>query len=211
MANIAVGDLVQLSFRGLSFAQQIIMVRNYRMSVAPTATTTVFDFCSNLAVSLNVGGSNSAYRSAYLACLSSSYQLQEIRVQVIKPIRYVAVTAALAVNGTRGVANAASQAGTITMFTEKAGRDQQSSVHIGPIASADSIAGVIVPGLNGALADLRDHLFDTLSPGAGLGVLDPVIWHAGVPGPTISYDIIEDGTVRDTTRVMRRRTLGVGK
>lgn len=211
MANIQLNDIVQVSFRGLCFAQRILLVRNYRVSKLPTATTTVNDFSFDIANAFAVGGNLTAMTARYLACLSSAYAMRVIRAQVIKPNRYRSVEVAREAPGTSGPANTANICAVITLNSERAGRDQISNVHIGPIGTADSLAGDIAAGAKGNLSEFADDLRTTLSLGANLGEITPIIYHARVPGPVIAYDDIIDAVVQDTTRTMRRRTLGRGE
>lgn len=209
----AIGDIMQLSYRGTVAGQRIIMTRFYRCTAPSDPGNTYQDDMQGVIIEATKVAAGSISQT-YLACLPSSYTLNEVRAQIVKPVRYVTVgvfqTAKVGTN--TGSGNVTNLAGVITFRTGLAGRKQVSNVHIGPVPSDAPSAGVLEAAYRLVLDNLKGALLNILTPsGFDVGSWTPCIWHRKVPGPAISYDYIQSGVVQQTARTMSRRTVGRGE
>lgn len=214
---IGVNDVVAVTFRGTCFAQRIMFTRTYRCTEigAPIRTTVEeLNAIINSQSALVAAGGNDII-DAYLACMSTNYTLNVIRAQVISPVRSAYFDQATAqVGNGAGPSTTANIAGVITARGALAGRQFVSNSHIGPIPTEASAAGLLTNPFKlqmESLAFCMQLAFRTGIAPAG-NEYEPVIFHyRKPPRPPLAPDRIEDTTVQTTTRVMRRRTVGVGE
>lgn len=209
---VVVGDILQLSFRGTQAGQRIMMVRTYRCSIAAPNTTYTEDMGG--VVAKISAGALGGMRGRYLSLLPTAYTLNEIRAQVISPVRRVQYSVLqvgqLGTNG--GVGNVTNLAAVITMRTALAGRDQVANAHIGPIPSDISSAGSLDATYRLTMSDLKDIFLQVITPdGFDVASWTPCIYHSKAVLPAPRYNDIASAIVQTTTRTMRRRTVGRGE
>lgn len=215
MAGLFAGDIVQISLRGRIFGQRILLTRFYKVTVPSDAALTVEQELAGLLAGINAtipAGGNELV-SKYLTVMPNNYSLETIRAQLVWPNRSVLVEQIADQTGqSLGAATVSNTAVVITMRTAKAGRNQVSNVHIGPVDnevySAGFVTGPAKPSYN--LLGVRLAIPLT-SQNIGGCTTVPVIYHAGQELPQLISDDIRTHVLQDTIRVMRRRTVGLGE
>lgn len=100
-------------------------------------------------------------------------------------------------------------AAVLTIRTQKAGRNQVSNKHIGPLPSDGYDIGRVSPTLLTPLEILADNLRTALGTPDG-GIYQPVIYHKSGGGPGDNVDVLHSAVVQQQIRTMSRRTVGRG-
>lgn len=205
---LAPDDVVRISFRGFCFNQRIILDLTYLTTVGvpgqPTDTTL-------LSVLDAVQLAPTDIRTAYLACLPPQYELTEIRAQRVFPTRdaYVSFFPAAGTVGTNANnATVSNDAAAITRRTPLAGRNQVSTLKIGPAPDAVSVAGRLTNAYGTLLATLAGLTITTVVDAASTAQLAPVI--ANKDG-MVGARFLRSYRVGLFSRVNRRRTVGIGE
>lgn len=206
---IPINSIVELSFRGTLFNQTMLTVRHYQSSNNQSGVTVADDLNAFLDAVDN-GGPNDLV-TPYLNCCGPEYVLDEIRAQVVKTLRSVPRPRTVGAAGTFGsVITAQNVSGVITLTTSKAGRSQIGRVHM-PALPIEAYSGGNITGPYSTLLNtLGGELLRTVTVALGGGAYIPVLYHRTLPIPQAG-DLIETRTIQTTLRVMRRRTVGVGK
>lgn len=206
-----VNDVYQVLMVGRCLQQLIILTHYYRVVTFDVGVTDD-QIRDTLLTKVRAGaGGSDILESKYLDCMPSNYVLTYIQSQKVSVGRR---RAAQATRGTPGTvadsATTANLASTITLTTELAGRNQQATKHVGPLPNgSDQFEDGLINPLYGALLSaFRARLLTGVVDIPLSLQLAPCIYHK--PGPVFSTDVI-DGSIGDTVRVMRRRTVGVGK
>lgn len=201
------GDLIQLSWKGNCFGQRIMLIRNYRVSGTGGSTQPTGQTLAQIIDYMGPGGT-AGFTEQYLNCLANQYTLDEIRAQVVRPTRSAFAARSYGdVPGTGGATQISNSQGAITLRTANAGRNQVSTVKIGPLPAIYSNVGYISAVGRVQLLSMLDFLatsYNVTPPGITLA---PIIWHA----PGLTYDALIGGSVWDQSRVMVRRTVGRGE
>lgn len=201
-------QIVQIQWRGSCFGQRIRMDLNYVVTVGvpgqPTDVTllTILD-----AVQL----APTDIRTAYLACLPPQYNLDEITAQVVFPTRsaYVSFFPAAGTVGTNvNAASVSNDAAAITRRTMASGRNQVSTLKIGPAPDAVSVAGRLTPAYTALLASLAALTVTNVIDAASTAQMSPVIINKeGI----YNGRLLRSWRVGIFSRVNRRRTVGIGE
>lgn len=206
---VAVGDVFLLTMRGRCNLQRIITTLTYRIT-AWSGVSDEYNLALGMAQAFAATGLFNM-ETPYLGVMANNYTLDEIRAQKIRPVRYRYAT--VSIGNTGAFADNALSSNTsvdITMWAALAGRRYVTTKHIGPTPTAVGVYtdGLITNGYKVPMLTLRDKMLATWTS-AGLGVtMQPTIAHQ----PPLTGDtLIADGTVQDTVRVMRRRTVGLGE
>jgi hypothetical protein len=188
-------------------------VRTWRLVSGGTAAGNLNDYAQSFLGVITPAGSADKTTS-YLACLSSSYTLTQVRTQIISPVRgaYAFVDLGTPAPGARGVAGSANSDGSIEASTALAGRSQVASYKIGPISTTDQTAGLISAGLSAALSNYAATFTQTINITVGnISGWFPCIYHrAPKAGMPVSDDIIEASNFTEV-RVKNTRTLRRGE
>lgn len=134
----------------------------------------------------------------------------QTRVQIIRPARQVYLSLPFVATGARPVTSGlpANVNAVVTKRLATVGRGRSGSIHITGLNASDALDGRIQPGALALLQDIADHVADKYS---GIPAV-PDMW---VP---ISYSVSQPaapgevfaGIAEPQSRVMRRRTVGVG-
>lgn len=205
---LTVGDTVQISYSGRCFNQRILFTHNFRVSETTSSapateiTLDIAEFFSDAANPL---------REKYLACLPPQYTLDEVRAQVLYPLRLPYASVPLGVPGEgQDAAETTNLAACFTLHTALTGRDQIAVSHIGPISSVHAASGVWTASILGALIDLADECTNTYAITAALTTLVPVVLHKGANANPRYHDVV-GFRIQQTVRTMRRRTVGRGE
>lgn len=213
MAFTLLNDVYYVAFAGTYASQRILLTHHYQI----TAITPPVDYdvaAQVLATALRGGvGGGDLIETKYLACLPTTYELDFIRVQKVKPTRLVVKDTLRGVPGTHeDEANTGNLAGTITLRTDFAGREQVSTKHIGPIPTSDGVNqnGELSAPFKVKLQTLGTALLQSYSDLVTGITFTPVILHPTDIDPP-DTDVLKSGIVGSQTRVMRRRTLRFGE
>lgn len=205
MPSISVGDKILVSFRGTMCNSQIISTFWYQISTLGSNV----DYSANMsALRTSIAVAN-GLQAKFLACCPPEYVLLEMWLQRVDPTRYVSAKFSVVQDGTYGQhATTANLSAVITRRGDGANRKNLSSLHI-PYSNED-------PGItNGTVAATMLAAMDALTPlmvfslvGTAGSTFNPIIRN----GPAnIDSTIITQAFSQDTVRVMRRRTLRIGK
>lgn len=205
---LAPDDLVRISFRGSCFGQRILMDLTYLTTVGVPGQPTDETLLSVLnAVQL----APTDIRTAYLACLPPQYELNEIRAQRIFPVRdaYVSFFPVAGTVGTNANnATVSNDAAAITRRTALSGRDQVSTLKIGPAPDAVSVAGRLTAVYGGLLAALAALTITTVVDAVSTAQLAPVISNRT---HFVGARFLRSFRIGLFSRVNRRRTVGIGE
>lgn len=205
---VAAGDTIRLWFRGTCFGQRIIFDLSYRVTVGNAGLTTA-QVLNELNAQVIAGGGNDIAAN-YLLCLPATYTMNEIRSQVIKPVRsaFQSLNLVAIVGTNANPSTVACDSGALLRRTALAGRNQVSVLKYGPLPDASSAAGLLT---NAAKGQIAVSGIDTIKP-----LLLPVSTVQMVPtildklGNSTSRDLVSI-KVEDESRVMRRRVVGRGE
>jgi len=200
-------NIIQVTLRGLSMGQRILLVRTY-VNFGAFPAGTIDDNLQDIIDEVAAGG-NGDLQTPYLDALPPEFSLTEIRAQVISPIRsaYSSQLFVAAPGVWAGAATKPNGAAVITQRTAQAGRNQVANAHIGPLADNASVNGILTGAYKTALGALGSAMINEWGVGALPVTMVPVIFHRA----TTTYDDIENFAVNDYARVMRRRTVGLGE
>jgi len=205
--GLANGDKIRASIFSSIFGQRIILTRVYDFIGAGLPGQTVPEALFEAGKLLFDNGANDVL-DKYIACMPTNLSIDFWRMQVIKPTRSVLVDEVVAGTGGYGdVATTANTAGTITFRTDFAGRNQVSTVHVGPLPVNAFDNGALNNLYRTALAGLGDVLDQGIDGALFIGgILAPIILH-----PDGTKDNIFSHVVGTKVRTMRRRTVGYGE
>lgn len=206
---INAGDTLRLTFLGRCFGQRIMLDLSYVCTVGnATATPTLL----NELINNTAPGAPAATEigTSYLACLPPQYTLEQMRAQVIRPVRsaYTSVNFVATVGTNPNPATVAADSAAITRRTLLAGRKQVSVLKIGPAPDGASAAGLITAAYTGLLGTLAQRTITTL--------LMPISTAQYVPcilDPLGNFDgrNLVGFLIQTESRVMRRRVVGRGE
>jgi len=207
---IAVGDIVQIQARGFLHGQEVITSWWYR-NIVPGSTIDTIVVLDELIDYFNI--SNNPPYLAYVACLPSDWTAGEVTAQQITPVRSVLRSkTSVPVAGGRGAGTTPNVGSTVTKGTNLAGRSQIGSWHLPGVATADMVGGYLQPALMLALGTFASKSLNVLTLPVTFSQWEPILIHidpTGVTPPTGS--LLTRAVPQETVRIMRRRTVGVGK
>lgn len=207
------GDVVQVTFKGECFLQEIILNQTYRLLGSfPTVDSIETD---QQAIISQINGGAFDIKAAYLALLPPSYTLNSITCQRIWPTRTAYSIVAVGAPGASAFdATAANDALSVVLRTEfatvrksKLALGQQSVRKIGPIGDGCRTGGNLTAGTKLLALALGVKLLTsiTFTPNP---VCVPTIFHRN--NQTTKTSDLLTTYVPVTARVHRRRTVGVG-
>jgi len=200
------GDTMKLSFLGRCFGQQIVLDLTYKCTVGNPAIPSNAVNAEIVAHTSDVGAVD--LWTPYLACLPPSYALELVIAQKLWPVResYFPFSP-LGKVGTAGAATVPNDSSAITRRTALAGRSQVSVLKIGPNPTAAAVAGILTPAHIALLATLGAKTLTTLVlPITTLQFRPEILSGLGVS----TNRILENFLVGSTSRIMRRRSVGIG-
>lgn len=196
------GDVIEIIFRGRLLGQRIMTTYHYKYRGA-----TVTDGVQAMANILSDIEGGMLFETYSAAC-PTNYIVEFVSGQVIHPVRMFRQDHAIGTPGLRGTAITANVASVITRKTTVGTRKGRGNIHIPNTAlAADVTGGMISPGL-GAL--LESHAVEMLAniPDFDTGELFPILYNRSDPNASRE---LASCNVQATSRVMRRRTIGVGE
>lgn len=209
MPDIGTDAIVSAAWDGRLDGQQILLTHHYAItSITPGPTVDMSSLMTNLANGFDVLGEMS---NVYPSVLSQDVTDIHIQLQVVHPIRYT--YRRFSITNPAGLLPVASMppncAHAIVLTNDESGPRNRSVKHIGGTPTDGTQNGQITPAFLPILQALADTLVSgiTVTAGGQDVRLEPVCWHRAAPslGQLLKYS-----RVMPTTRVMRRRTVGLG-
>lgn len=215
MPGMPVGSVFAVQFRGKINEQQWITSFQYQVLVQSSAASPVADL--GAIVSTMNADATSLYNKFRL-CLPATTEVDFISAQQLHFARSVRIdlvpTSAV---GSRGDATTPNLSAVITKGTDSGDRGQVGSIHLPGVATEDQNDGVLILGLLAAMDVLGSTMLAGFNiPASGLDSF-PVLYHPDIKDDEghITRPWFTTRLTRwisqDTIRVMRRRTIGVGK
>ena len=210
MPGLNINDLITCNIHGTLFGQQMITTFAYRITAASQAANTV-DACTSWAGSWKAGAVSPFL--SFLAACSPEYSADTVRVQRIYPTRNIYGQNVVGLIGTNANAtDSTNQAASITRGAELSGRRYVGKIQIPGLAAGNMLAGNVTNAFLSLMSTIGSKMLNTfydLTDGTTAGV--PVLLHR-IPGTQIYDNVQLYRTIpQRTARVMRRRTIGVGK
>jgi len=202
------GDIVQITFRSTCLGSRIMLTHYYRLNNSVSGSDK--DFLTSLLNALDPDNPETP-GEYYRNCLPSNTVMQEVRGQIIYPVRTAYHSFFFSLQGNwPAVATTTNTAAALTLKTNKAGRSQKATKHIGPLAPDAQTAASLSGTYSAAVGSLADSLGQSITLGGG-AICTPIIYHKNADGPANKYDVVTGRYVNPYVRVMRRRTLGLGE
>lgn len=215
---IDVGWVLQCNFRGDLFGQMCITTFNYMVDAlpgggAPSNVLALTQFDTAIEVAGNLVPD-------YMDCMPVNYNLLAVDLQWISPLRYRKVSFTNAAGpGNGSVTTTPNLAAVITLVGERATRRSIANKHLPGLGGGDITDGFIDVAVRPMyLPILAQAQADVVAAGT---TYKPIIYgrfiapfmKCGVlqPGQAELKTPIVNGFLNATARVMRRRTVGVGK
>lgn len=198
--------LAQITFDGQLCGQLILNSFCYQLTTRDPTKDVVDE---TAALYTRVTQANGVQKR-FLNVVPPSYEMNNIIIQMVAPTRLRSTKIGVGVFGLSAFdANTANTAMVVTREGDFASRKAQSSLHI-PYSNLDNTNtdGTISAGLLSGLNLLAAQMILTLV-GAGTSEWTPVIRNK--PFTAINATTITGAFGQKTIRIMRRRTVGVGK
>jgi len=153
-----------------------------------------------------VGGLYDLYRN----CLSEEVVQLRTRTQWIAPTRFAFVerTPAFTTGGVTGTAFPSNTAVDVTRRTQNSGRTQRGTIHMPGVPATFLASGSVTTAGNDAYSTFAALSLSAIVTAFEAGNFFPCLFHRSAP--TVVQQLI-NFRVQPTARVMRRRTVGLGK
>lgn len=205
---ITAGDTIKLTFKGTCFSQAVFLDLTYVCTVGTPIATIVS--LQEFITAVGPGGpAANQIADSYLACLPPQYLGMVITAQVLRPVRsaYTSITFAAA-NGTNAnAATVACDSAAVTRRTALSGRNQISTLKVGPAPDGASAAGLLTVAYTNLLTTFNGRtLLQQVMPVSTAQYKPAILTKIG------NYDNrdLVTGLVTPESRVMRRRVVGRG-
>lgn len=213
---IASNSVVQLTVRSKLFGQTVMNTFHWRWEIGTLPITDGAAALDDLEAELEAN----AWRDSYQAMCAPQVINAVADMQWIYPSRFVKRSYVFFPAGTAPLATTVTNlAAALEFRSDVATRRGQSTKHIPAVGGLNSAAGILDAGFLGAMDDFRVvHMLPITLHG---GTYRPIIFgrarpsytdkHGNVhPALPVSTLPITTSESKDTVRVMRRRTVGVG-
>lgn len=202
---VTAGDVLQVTLVGDAMGQQILNTFHYGVA-SVTGTPSQSAFAIEVTTKLQVAGE---LVDKFLGCMAPEYTLDFMWVQFTLDTRYQKSVFSIGSVGTSPQhASTANLAGVITRRGPVANKRNLGSLHLmypnkdtGMTAGIVSAAQLLAMNLLAAKVILTYNL-------ATLGSITPILIHGT---SKLNAVPITSAFAQDTTRTMRRRTVGIGK
>jgi hypothetical protein len=198
---LATGSICEVRIYTRYLEQTCLNVLHYRLT-----TATVADYgpaMEGLRDSMIIAGS---IVDRLAAVMSPDAEVYRVDAQPVSAVRLRSRSANPSTSGTlAGVNLPPNVALVLTKNTDVAARWGQGSMHIPGITVAASAGGVATPAALAAMGLLGTEVRAVRA--VGLSVFEPVLWNSVIPARATR---INQTVAQTTSRVMRRRTVGVG-
>lgn len=203
---LPVGTVIEITAIGQLFGQTTMNVWHYVVNTQSTTLNDQLELEDLLAQHWNAGPGTISLD--FINCCPTNWTMTRMTAQAIHPERKRRVTELRGHTGDTGVATSANLQSSVTLVTDRAGRDQIGGKRI-PMAADQSLAGNLTPAYKTLVTAFALSCLDRLIVSIGGGQYDPVIYHRNT-AVFPRYALVTDSFAQDTTRVMRRRTVGLG-
>lgn len=206
---IVVGEIVQVTHRGLCAGQRIMLVTHWKCLSNAFTGGLLNDLSRvNDAFYNAVAGD---YFDTYLKCLGTDYTFSGVRSQVVSPSRSIYVEkVGLNEPGRADVpANTPNLTAVVTRISEGAGRSGVSNSHLGPVPNTHYANGILTNGHIVLINAWGTKFTQIASTAAPIATFSPVIFHRP-PAVVTSTDIVAFRTQIEV-RDMTRRVVGRGE
>lgn len=205
--GLPVNSIVQISYEMRMYNQRMLTTLHYRVAV-PSSTIIIADEMEDLAERFRTNGANDIF-TAFAKVIPIQVSIQNVVAQPIYPVRYRRVVLDISGTGQGEGSTVPNVQAALTFYTIFSGRNQVGGVRI-PAPPVEAEQGVWNVLYKNFLNDLADKLTTFVSVTAGGGSYTPVVYHRS-PNANPKYTDLAGGFAQDTSRVMRRRTVGVGE
>lgn len=205
MPAIVVTDKILMTFYGELAGQKILNT----FPLVVTAVTGAPDLNDALDVLFAKVNAVGELRSAFLNCCATNYTLTQIWLQCVFPVRYKKRTYPVGMNGAgEDVSAAANIAGVITRTGDLAKRNNTGSLHV-PIGSTSLsiVGGRLTATQKGLMTTLGTKMKGTIGTDGLVVDYSFSLWGNQVGNLPVP---VTAAVPQDTSRVMRRRTVGLG-
>lgn len=200
------GAVIEIIYSGDMHGQRFMNTLHIYVA-AVGDTPSIFDELDNIRGYYSDEGVGSAL-PAYLQCIPENAAVTSVSAQQITPTRSRRTISTLTETGLGGTSDVTNVQASITFRTNFGGRDQVGGMRI-PAAPSNAVAGSWNDPYKVALTSLADVLKAGFTEPGGTAIYQPCIFHRNLGSPANRTDIT-DAIVQPTTRVIRRRTVGVG-
>jgi len=206
MPVVAIGDRVLVSFVGRLFGQRFINTFWYKVRLT-SGDPEYAEMAPALNAFLQTAGE---LKTKWLNCVTNSAEMTQIWVQTVAPQRLRKWSFESIANGAfDGAASTPNVQASITRVGQYAGRQYVGGIRI-PIGTGAecSIEGIISNDLYDLMIILGAAMKEEINVLGGDVTLTPQV---GAAGDLTDTKDMEDFLVQTTTRVIRRRTVGLGE
>ena len=205
MAGLNVGDIVSVTYWGTLFAQRVMNVLHYRISVDSTAAT-YEEAAEDLAFSMISGASSPGL--AMLDAQGAEYTCNEVRVQKVNGLRERYVPYLANLSGVHaGACTTPNVSAVIIKRSASVSRRGLGTFHLPGIPETGYVNGALTAGYTTLMNLIAARLLNPVTVVLETTVANPVLWTIG--SDPVYYPLVTATTV-PTLRIMRRRTVGLG-
>ena len=140
MADTNPFDIYLVTAVGSCFSQRIMLTHTYKLTEVNDDVSVGLGMATLLSKIRSGAAGLDGWETLYRDLLPPQYELNYWRCQIIRPVRFVPVEFVRDVPGLHANdTEATNQSAVITFRTEKSGRDQVASKHIGPLPQDASL------------------------------------------------------------------------
>lgn len=206
-----IGTILEVTIKYTVNTQVNLNILHYVVSTQSTLTTPENEIGQFQSDFISPTGLN--FLGFFRPLLAPNATLNTTRYQWVFPLRraFALLNHSVAGTGTYGTCTAQNVAAVVTKTTALAGRDQVGSFHLGGVGINGYSAGNLqAPYKTDVVNNLLPFLISSNIATVGGGVYAPILWHRSNQTFNQNYNILQAVELRDTLRVMRRRTVGYG-
>lgn len=203
---IPVGTIIEVTQLTRLCGQTCMNVYHYAVNIASSTPNGVNELTDFLNQHWNAGPGTIS--EAFLSVIPVSAEVFASYAQAVFPVRARKVVINQAHVGQRDVANQANVQASVTLTADLAGRRYIGGKRV-PMTPLDSLDGNLIATYVPVLLLYAVACAEPLAVAIGGGEYVPVIYHRP-PAPPPQFSLITDAFVQPTTRVIRRRTVGLG-
>lgn len=210
--SIPANSIMMVTFTGFYQSQTIMFTRHYRNFATIAGDIDPQGLQEAFYDRIKETGPDDIV-TPYLDCLSDSYEMDNVKVQLIHPTRYAFSQFLVAASGNieEGAPTGNVQA-ALTLRTSNSGRDQVATYKLGPLAGTDYQDGIVSEARRVSIRSFGSALLESISVGPDPFTSDwlPVIYHPNASPPAPVSDVVEAYQDHREVRTLSRRTLGRG-
>jgi len=204
--GLPVNSIIEVGMVGSLLNQRILSVFHYAVT-SPSTETVVQNEVAQFLAQISNGGALSL-STTYTECLPANATLLQVTAQALTPLRYARQKVLKNQMGTQDDTNTPNVAGVITKQTDFSGRRYIGGVHIPTGGTLSVQDGFLTEDFKAKLFTFAGTMIQQVTIVPTGAIYTPVIYHrpplTTAPTPVVAF------TVQDTSRVMRRRTVGLG-